>query len=289
MKRLLLYVLTTLFLILVVGCAKDQVTPNVEEQNSSEKTVENSNEMLDKVEDPKIKRDSASSDTKEQHSDQDPSDHNQVSKKDNKKRPQTNDDEGNSNKSTTNEHPTTKSTGDKGETKKSSTKEKQQSNSNKKKPKKDAKDISKDTKSPDEQDESSEEDKKESDEEEQTQEETKSQTQQVTISIETGAVKGTILSPTKVKINDGDTVLDVTQRIVKEKSIQISVRGSDATAYVEGIDNLYEFDEGPLSGWTVQVDGKSIDKSAGVFSIKPNQTITWRYTTNYLEDNKNKE
>ncbi|SES66214.1 protein of unknown function [Oceanobacillus limi] len=106
----------------------------------------------------------------------------------------------------------------------------------------------------------------------------------VTVSITTGEVRGVVLPPTTVLYQDGDTALDATRRITKEKGIQISVRGSGATAYVEGIDNLYEFDEGPLSGWLIRVDGILIDRSAGVYPIEPNQTIEWTYTTNYLED-----
>ncbi|MFD2042937.1 DUF4430 domain-containing protein [Ornithinibacillus salinisoli] len=106
----------------------------------------------------------------------------------------------------------------------------------------------------------------------------------VTFSITTGDVRGVILSSTEVSVYEGDTVLDVTRRITKEKGIQLSVRGSDATAYVEGIDNLYEFDEGPLSGWLIRVDGVLIDRSTGIYPIEPGQTIKWIYTTNYLED-----
>lgn len=106
----------------------------------------------------------------------------------------------------------------------------------------------------------------------------------VTISIETGNVQGTILSATKVALEDGDTILDVTNRIVKEKGIQISVRGSGSSAYVEGINNLYEMDEGPLSGWIVEVDGAPIDRSVGAIKIQANQSIKWIFTENYLEE-----
>ena len=39
---------------------------------------------------------------------------------------------------------------------------------------------------------------------------------------------------------------------LKEKGIPISVRGSGANAYVEGIANQFEFDHGPQSGWKVK-------------------------------------
>ncbi|RIW28816.1 DUF4430 domain-containing protein [Bacillus salacetis] len=108
--------------------------------------------------------------------------------------------------------------------------------------------------------------------------------QTVSITISAPDVKGTILPVTAVEWKEGDTVLDITQRIVKARGIQISVRGSGATAYVEGIDNLYEFDEGPMSGWEAFVEGTPLDRSSGVYGVRPRETIKWRYTKNYLED-----
>ncbi|WP_456272908.1 DUF4430 domain-containing protein [Bacillus sp. AK031] len=107
--------------------------------------------------------------------------------------------------------------------------------------------------------------------------------QTVTITIVAPDVKGTILSATTVEMAEGDTVLAITQKIVKAKGIQMSVRGAGAAAYVEGIDNLFEFDHGPMSGWEASVDGKTLDKSAGIYGIKPGQGIKWHYTKNYTE------
>ncbi|AIF45504.1 DUF4430 domain-containing protein [Virgibacillus sp. SK37] len=106
----------------------------------------------------------------------------------------------------------------------------------------------------------------------------------VTVSVNTRDVKGMVLPSTKVTFQKGDTALDPTLRILKQKGIQISVRGSGATAYVEGIDNLYEFDEGPLSGWMITVDGVLIDRSAGIYPIHENSVIKWVYTTDYINN-----
>ncbi|TYS17696.1 DUF4430 domain-containing protein [Rossellomorea vietnamensis] len=107
--------------------------------------------------------------------------------------------------------------------------------------------------------------------------------QTVTITIAAPDVKGTILPVTAVEISEGDTVLSVTQKITKAKGIQLSVSGSNATAYVEGIDNLFEMDQGPLSGWEVSVDGKKLDRSTGIYGVTPGQAIKWHYTKNYTE------
>lgn len=103
----------------------------------------------------------------------------------------------------------------------------------------------------------------------------------VTVSI---VGEGTILSATKVEISEGTTVLDATLTILKQKGIPISVRGSGSGAYVEGINNLYEFDRGPLSGWEAKRNGAKIDRSAGAIKVGNGDTIQWIYTTDYKED-----
>ncbi|MDQ0229627.1 DUF4430 domain-containing protein [Metabacillus malikii] len=108
-----------------------------------------------------------------------------------------------------------------------------------------------------------------------------------TVTVQIVGDSGTILPSTKVELKDNQTVLDVTLSILKQKGIPISVRGSGATAYVEGINNLFEFDRGPYSGWTVKLNGSMIPKSSGVVKVKNGDTVQWRYTTNYLEDEKN--
>ncbi|QGQ47963.1 DUF4430 domain-containing protein [Metabacillus sediminilitoris] len=108
----------------------------------------------------------------------------------------------------------------------------------------------------------------------------------VTIAVIGDSEKGTILSSTKVEITAGNTVLDVTQSILKQKGIPISVTGNGSTAYVEGIANLFEFDRGPLSGWTAKRNGITIGRSSDVIEVKNGDTIQWIYTTNYKEDSK---
>ncbi|PMC40520.1 hypothetical protein CJ195_02055 [Bacillus sp. UMB0899] len=106
----------------------------------------------------------------------------------------------------------------------------------------------------------------------------------VTISVVGDSEKGTILSATKVEMSEGNTVLDVTLKILKSKGIPISMTGGGSTAYVQGIGNLFEFDRGPLSGWTVKQNGSTLSRSAGVTKVSNGDKIQWIYTTNYKED-----
>jgi hypothetical protein len=88
-----------------------------------------------------------------------------------------------------------------------------------------------------------------------------------------------ILPLTKVTYKNGETFLDATLNILKGKRIQVSVTGSGASAYVQGINNEYEFDHGAKSGWLASKNGVRLTQSAGVTSIKAGDRIEWRYTT----------
>jgi len=90
--------------------------------------------------------------------------------------------------------------------------------------------------------------------------------------------KGTILPDTRVAIVEGDTVIDILKRIAGQKNIQLECKGIKATSYVEGIDNIYEFDYGPKSGWVCRVNGASLVKGAGSFIVKNEDAIEWLYT-----------
>ncbi|PFN97771.1 hypothetical protein COJ85_22295 [Bacillus sp. AFS076308] len=100
----------------------------------------------------------------------------------------------------------------------------------------------------------------------------------VTISITGPKDRGTILSASKVKIEDGYTIFDVVKQAAKAKGIVVDSTGSGATAYIEGIDNIYEFDYGAKSGWVFKHNGLSITKSIGVIKVKDGDQIACYYT-----------
>ncbi|MGG1674493.1 DUF4430 domain-containing protein [Neobacillus sp. NRS-1170] len=100
----------------------------------------------------------------------------------------------------------------------------------------------------------------------------------VTLSIIGPKDRGTILGATKVNFNDGDTIFDIISQATKKQGITVDSRGSGATAYIEGIDNIYEFDYGAKSGWVFKHNGASITKSIGVIKIKDGDRIECYYT-----------
>jgi hypothetical protein len=96
---------------------------------------------------------------------------------------------------------------------------------------------------------------------------------------------GVILPKTKVNFKDGDTVLNVLLKVAKKKNIEVEHRGSGAMAYIEGIDNIYEFDYGPKSGWNFKLNGTTISKSSGIINVKKDDVIEWVYSEDFTEGN----
>ncbi|WP_352404359.1 DUF4430 domain-containing protein [Sporanaerobacter acetigenes] len=95
---------------------------------------------------------------------------------------------------------------------------------------------------------------------------------------------GVILPPTKFKIKEGDTVLDVLIMAKEQYKFHMSYRGSEASAYIEGINNLYEFDGGRWSGWMYCVNGWYPNYGAGVYVLKGGDVIEWNYTCDLGKD-----
>lgn len=91
---------------------------------------------------------------------------------------------------------------------------------------------------------------------------------------------GTILKRTTVGFNNGETVFDVLKRICSSKGIQMEASWTLAygSSYVEGINNLYELDCGPQSGWMYKVNGWFPNYGASSYKLKDGDVIVWLYT-----------
>ncbi|MGG0670268.1 DUF4430 domain-containing protein [Lederbergia citrisecunda] len=89
------------------------------------------------------------------------------------------------------------------------------------------------------------------------------------------------LQPTELEIEEGETVLSALIKMTKKHKIQMDYRGGQgATAYIEGIANVYEFDRGQGSGWMYRVNGIFPDRGAGVVPLQDGDRVEWLYTTN---------
>lgn len=91
---------------------------------------------------------------------------------------------------------------------------------------------------------------------------------------------GWILRETTVPITPGESVMDVLQRVCREKGIHLEYTNTPVyhSSYVEGIANLYEFDVGELSGWMYRVNGVFPNYGCSQYSLKDGDVICWMYT-----------
>jgi hypothetical protein len=101
----------------------------------------------------------------------------------------------------------------------------------------------------------------------------------ITVSIEGNAEWGSIVAAESVILGKGDTASGVLTRTAKKHKLSYEIRGSGALTYVEGIDGLYEFDDGPTSGWKFRVNGIIPDIGAGTYKLKPGDRLEWFYTS----------
>ncbi len=103
----------------------------------------------------------------------------------------------------------------------------------------------------------------------------------VTLSVDAKTIgKGDIISYTTVELEDGDTAYTVLQREADRRGISVS----GSASYVSGIDGIYEFDHGPLSGWKYSVNGVFPSKGAGEYLLHDGDQLRWRYSTDGGED-----
>ncbi len=91
---------------------------------------------------------------------------------------------------------------------------------------------------------------------------------------------GCILPVVTVEFTKGETVFDVLNRVCKEYGIQIEYSWTPMynSYYIEGINNLYEFDCGPESGWMYKVNGWFPNYGCSSYNLIGGETIVWSYT-----------
>jgi hypothetical protein len=71
-------------------------------------------------------------------------------------------------------------------------------------------------------------------------------------------------------------------RVAAMEDLQVDYQGADSTlygtAYIRGIQHLYEFSCGPLSGWTYSVNGEFPDRGSSGYPLAPGDRVEWIYT-----------
>lgn len=97
---------------------------------------------------------------------------------------------------------------------------------------------------------------------------------------------GVILKKKNVEFLQGESVFDVLQRICQEEGIHLESSWTPIynSAYIEGINNLYEFDCGELSGWMYRVNGWYPNYGSSRYQLEQGDIVEWRYTCDLGKD-----
>lgn len=99
---------------------------------------------------------------------------------------------------------------------------------------------------------------------------------------------GIILEETEYVLRPGDTVFDVLLRTVRHNKIQMDYQGSEknrfGSVYIKGINHLYEYSCGPLSGWMYQVNDVFPDEGMSQYKLDDGDVITIHYTCDLGRD-----
>lgn len=91
---------------------------------------------------------------------------------------------------------------------------------------------------------------------------------------------GWILEPTTVTFYEGESVFNILQRVCKQRELHMEYMNTPIynSAYIEGINNLYEFDCGELSGWMYEVNGWFPNYGCSRYQLMESDVIEWVYT-----------
>ena len=80
---------------------------------------------------------------------------------------------------------------------------------------------------------------------------------------------------------EGITALDMLVEMGKIVGFPVVSQGSSFGAYVTGIDNVFQFDQGPESGWIYSINGESPTVGASSYEPVAGDVILWQYITSY--------
>lgn len=97
---------------------------------------------------------------------------------------------------------------------------------------------------------------------------------------------GIILMRTEYVLRKDDTVFKILDRAVRHNRIQMECVYSNnfGSIYVQGINHLYEFSCGELSGWMFMVNGTFPNYGSSKFNLKDGDEIVWAYTCDLGRD-----
>ena len=93
-----------------------------------------------------------------------------------------------------------------------------------------------------------------------------------------------IIDSVGVKYKNNLSVADLSKAVCRELKIPIVFSGAGEMTYLKGINNLFERDHGPLSGWIYFVNGEPRGVSSRSYILENGDNVEWRYTLDLGKD-----
>lgn len=97
---------------------------------------------------------------------------------------------------------------------------------------------------------------------------------------------GIVFPKTTVTFYEGESVFNVLLREMKNARVHMEFANVPMynSAYIEGINNLYEFDCGEISGWMYKVNDWFPNYGCSRYPLQDGDVVEWAYTCNRGED-----
>ena len=97
---------------------------------------------------------------------------------------------------------------------------------------------------------------------------------------------GVIFNRMEVVFYEGESVFNILQREMKKNRIHMEFVSTPIynSAYIEGINNLYEFDCGSLSGWMYKVNDRFPNYGCSRYQLSQGDEIEWVFTCDLGRD-----
>lgn len=97
---------------------------------------------------------------------------------------------------------------------------------------------------------------------------------------------GVIYAERTVTFYEGESVFNLLVREMKQNKIHMEFVNTPIynSAYIEGINNLYEFDCGERSGWMYKVNGWFPNYGCSRYQLKEGDRVEWVYTCDLGDD-----
>lgn len=91
---------------------------------------------------------------------------------------------------------------------------------------------------------------------------------------------GVIFPATQVTFYEGESVFNLLQREMKQNKIHLEFKNTPMynSAYIRGINNLYEFDVGEISGWMYKVNGWFPNYGVSRYQLEDGDVVEFVYT-----------